>query len=147
MDQESWYASFVHPAEWMYAKFLNATSIYYRYEKDRLPIEWNDAGAPIRFIAPDFFLPDVRALREDGTRYEGRFVEITTLRRKYVTYKHRKLRLARMHHPQYEFLMVYRSDIYTICEELGLDYEMALLPDQLERYANEIQKRRENASN
>ena len=145
MDRGPWFAPHAHPAEWIYARLLDSVRIAYSYESEMLPITWNEDGEPTQFFSPDFFLPDVRAPRSDGTRYEGRFVEITTCRRKLVTKKHRKLRHARDLYPQYEFLIVYRQDIYDICEELGFAYEMALLPDQVERYQDEIAERRANA--
>lgn len=145
MDRGPWFAPYAHPAEWIYARLLDSVRIAYSYESETLAIVWGDNGEPLEFFSPDFFLPDVRAPRPDGTRYEGRFVEITTCRRKLVTKKHRKLRRARNLYPQYEFQIVYRQDIYDICEELGFAYEMALLPDQVERYRDEIEERRANA--
>ena len=137
-DKSAWYAPYVHPAEAIYAKVLSAALIDFAYEPTSFPVEWGKDGEPTRFFTPDFFLPDIRAARTDGTRYDGRYVEITTCRRKLVTRKHRKLRLAKRLYPQHEFFIVYRQDIYRACEEIGLDHEMALLPDQIRRYKDEL---------
>ena len=135
----AWFAPFAHPAEFMFARAMDLAGISYEYEQHEFPIEFDKEGNPTGFFTPDFFLPDIRGLRSDGKgRYEGRFVEITTMRRSLVTKKHRKMRRAQKRYPQYEFVLRYREDIYDICFELGADLEMALLPDQVERYREEM---------
>lgn len=144
-DVNAWYAPHAHPAEAIFAKVLKAADIVFEYEPVSIPVHWDENGEPDQWFTPDFYLPDVRTRRPGWKfwkRHRGRFVEITTCRRAHVTRKHKKLRLARELNPQFEFRILYRQDIYRACEEIGMDYKMALLPDQVERYADELEELR-----
>ena len=79
---------FAHDSERQFAKLLDFYDIAWEYEPREFAIEWDDAGEPIKFFRPDFYLPD-----------EDMYIEITTMNQKLVTKKNRKVRLLRELYP------------------------------------------------
>ena len=73
-------------------------------------MEFDDAGAPIGFFTPDFYLPE-----------EDLFIEITTMNQKLVTKKNRKVRLLGSHHPSVKCKIFYQRDFLHLLIKYGLE--------------------------
>lgn len=77
---------------------------YYRvdwhYEPRSFPIVWNDAGRPVEFFTPDFYLPEYDL-----------YIELTVAKPSRNTRKNRKLRLLREHHANINVKLFTRRDV------------------------------------
>ncbi len=91
--------AFAHPFEAAFARLLTAHRVRWSYEPTSFPIRWDDAHRPVAFVTPDFYLPDHRL-----------YVELTTVRQRLVTRKHRKIRLLRDLYPNIKIKILYRRD-------------------------------------
>lgn len=90
---------FAHPFETAFAQMLTDYRVRWSYEPTTFPIRWDDQRRPVEFITPDFYLPDHRL-----------YVELTTMRQRLVTRKHRKVRLLRALYPNVQIKVLYRRD-------------------------------------
>ncbi|MEJ7763138.1 MAG: phosphoribosyltransferase family protein [Thermomicrobiales bacterium] len=91
--------AFAHPFEAVFARLLTEYRVRWSYEPTTFPIRWDDQRRPVEFITPDFYLPDHRL-----------YVELTTMRQRLVTRKHRKIRLLRAIYPNIRVKVLYRRD-------------------------------------
>lgn len=137
MIRKAWYSPYVHPAEYIFAQYLLGAGITFEYEPDAFMLE---SGKVLR---PDFFLPDVRERRPDGSRYLGKYVEVTTAKHPTRRRKRRKIEAAQKKYPEYQFVLLFREDIYERAIQLGIDLEFAVLPEQRERLQIEFRQWRQ----
>ncbi len=118
---------FANPSEAAFAALLDAFAIEWRYEPHTLIIE-RRGELPLAAFAPDFYLP----------RF-SRYVELTTLRQRWVTVKHRKLRRARAACPWLRVTLLYRRDLAEILA--GPRPAEPLPPGSVDRAAAEVVSR------
>lgn len=90
---------FAHPFEAEFARLLDYYRTPWSYEPTTFALAWDDAGRPLEFCTPDFYLPEQRL-----------YVELTTVRQCLVTPKHRKVRLLRAQYPGVNIRLLYRRD-------------------------------------
>jgi len=107
---------FAHNSERQFALLLDFYEVPWSYEPDSFAIEYDESGEPLKFFAPDFYLPD-----------EDRYVEITTMNQKLVTKKNAKIRKLAIHHPEINCRILYLRDYLHLVIKYGLDE-----PEQLE---------------
>jgi len=92
-------AAFAHPFEVAFARLLTHYRVRWSYEPTTFPIRWDEDDRAVEFMTPDFYLPDHRL-----------YVELTTMRQRLVTRKHRKVRLLRALYPNIRIKILYRRD-------------------------------------
>ena len=102
---------FAHASEQAFAGLLDSYGIRWEYEPRMFVLERDDDGRTATGFTPDFYLPDF-----------DMYVELTTLRQRLVTRKHRKLRLLGEVHPDIRVKLLYRRDV----EWIGRKYGFAL---------------------
>lgn len=101
---------FAHESEHQFARLLDFYDIPWEFEPKEFAIEFDDAGVPIRFFRPDFYL-----LKEDL------FIEITTMNQKLVTKKNRKVRQLRQLYPEVRCKVFYQRDYLNLLVKYGLE--------------------------
>lgn len=101
---------FAHNSERQFALLLDFFDVPWEYEPHTFPIEFNEAGEPVKSFSPDFYLP-----------LEDRYVEVTTLNQKLVTKKNRKVRLLKKHHPEINCRILYQRDYLELVDKYGLE--------------------------
>lgn len=101
---------FAHNSERQFALLLDFYEVPWSYEPNSFAIEFDDEGEPVKFFAPDFYLPD-----------EDRYVEITTMNQKLVTKKNAKIRKLALHHPHINCRILYLRDYLHLVIKYGLD--------------------------
>ena len=102
---------FAHDSERAFADLLDSYGIRWEYEPRMFVLERDGEGRTSAGFTPDFYLPDF-----------DMYVELTTLRQRLVTRKHRKLRLLGEVHPDVRVKLLYRRDV----EWIGRKYGFAL---------------------
>ncbi len=102
---------FAHASERAFADLLDSYGVRWEYEPRMFVLERDAAGRTASGFTPDFYLPDFDV-----------YVELTTLRQRLVTRKHRKLRLLSQTHPGVRVKLLYRRDV----EWFGRKYGLAL---------------------
>lgn len=114
---------FGHPAEAEFARLLDFYHIRWEYEPVSFPIAW-DGERVSEMCTPDFYLPD-----------QDLYVELTAMKQRLVTRKHRKLRLLKEIYPHVRVTLLYRRDYQQLLARYG--YPMptidTLQPEQIER--------------
>ena len=100
---------FAHPSERVFADLLDSYGIRWEYEPRMFVLEQDSAGRTACGFTPDFYLPDFDT-----------YVELTTLRQRLVTRKHRKLRLLGESHPEVRVKLLHRRDVEWIGRKYGL---------------------------
>ena len=103
------HGQFANPSEKAFARLLNLYGFAWSYEPLEFPLEWNDAGVPVKSFRPDFYLPERRL-----------FIELTVLEQRLVTKKNQKVRKFRALYPEVELLVVYQRDFVALLEQHGL---------------------------
>ena len=98
---------FAHPAEAEFARLLDFYHIPWHYEPTSFPIAW-EGDRVSEMFTPDFFLPD-----------QDLYVELTTMKQRLVTRKHRKLRRLRALYPNIRVKLLYRRDYYELLARYG----------------------------
>ncbi|MFW6007335.1 MAG: cytidylate kinase family protein [Halanaerobiales bacterium] len=104
--------NFVHPSEKELADILNMHNIKWEYEPTEFPLEWDAEGNITMGFRPDFYLPE----------YDT-FIELTTMKRKYVTEKNKKKRLLEKKYPEVNIKIVYKKDFKSLIERFGVEPE------------------------
>ena len=102
-------ASFAHPSEAEFARFLDFYNISWEYEPVCFPLARDADGRVKECFTPDFFLPDFDL-----------FVELTTMKQRLVTKKNRKLRLMRKLYPEFRVKILYKRDYRKLLFKFGL---------------------------
>lgn len=100
---------FAHHSERAFADLLESYGIRWEYEPRMFVLERDSAGRTVCGFTPDFYLPDFDT-----------YVELTTLRQRLVTRKHRKLRLLGEVYPDVKVKLLHRRDVEWIGRKYGL---------------------------
>ena len=89
---------------------LDFYGLPWEFEPRSFAIEFDDAGNPIKFFTPDFYLP----------AYDLH-IEITTLKQKLVTKKNRKARRVMELYPEVQVKVLYQRDYLHLVVKYGLE--------------------------
>lgn len=101
---------FAHPSEKEFAKILDMHNIKWEYEPTEFPLEWDAEGNISMGFRPDFYL----------TEYDT-YIELTTMKRKYVTEKNKKVKLLKKTYPHINVKIVYKKDFHTLVEKFNFN--------------------------
>lgn len=99
---------FAHPFERAFAELLNFYGVQWCYEPTSFALTWTEDGLPREMFTPDFYLPEHRV-----------YIELTAMRQRLVTRKHRKIRRLRELYPQVDVKLLYRRDYERIARSFG----------------------------
>jgi hypoxanthine phosphoribosyltransferase len=99
---------FAHPFERAFAELLSFYGVQWCYEPTSFALTWSDDGLPREMFTPDFYLPEHRV-----------YIELTAMRQRLVTRKHRKIRRLRELYPQVDVKLLYRRDYERIARSFG----------------------------
>ena len=102
--------NFAHNSERQFALLLDFYGLPWDYEPRSFAIEHDEAGDPVKFFTPDFYLPD-----------EDLFIEITTMNQKLVTKKNRKVRRLLELHEEINCKILYQRDYLHLVIKYGLE--------------------------
>ena len=102
--------TFSHPSEEEFAHVLDFYGIEWRYEPTTFPLEWDEDGNVLEAFSPDFYLVQ-----------QDLYVELTTLRRRLMRLKHRKIRRLKELYPDVNIRLWNRSDFERFLERFGID--------------------------
>jgi len=102
--------NFAHASEKEFAKILDMHHINWEYEPTEFPLEWDAEGNVTMGIRPDFYLADYNT-----------YIELTTMKRKYVTEKNKKIRLLRENYPDIKVKIVYKKDFHKLIEKFDFN--------------------------
>jgi hypothetical protein len=100
--------TFAHASEAELARLFDFYRINWQYEPRMFPISFDDAGRPVEFFTPDFYLPEYDL-----------FIELTVQKPAHNTRKNRKLRLLRSHHPHVNVKLFTRRDVERVFSRLA----------------------------
>lgn len=115
--------AFVNPMEVEFARLLDFYHISWLYEPTSFALNWSGEQVTEMFT-PDFYLPD-----------QDLYVELTTMRQRLVTRKHRKIRRLRELYPTINVRLLYNRDYHQLLAAYGYGaVEIASLrEDEIER--------------
>ena len=100
-------AHFVHPMEEEFARLLDFYHISWLYEPTSFALNWS-GDQVIEMFTPDFYLPD-----------QDLYVELTNMRQRLVTRKHRKIRRLRELYPHVNVRLLYNRDYHQLIAAYG----------------------------
>jgi hypothetical protein len=96
----------------------------WEYEPREFAIGFDEAGSPVKFFRPDFYLTG-----------DDLYIEITTMSQKLVTKKNKKVRLLGEFHPEIQCKVFYQRDYLNLLVKYGLaeppDQDMPPVPTRL----------------
>lgn len=98
---------FVHPMEEEFARLLDFYHIPWLYEPTSFALNWS-GDQVIEMFTPDFYLPD-----------QDLYVELTNMRQRLVTRKHRKIRRLRELYPNVNVRLLYNRDYHQLIAAYG----------------------------
>lgn len=101
---------FVHKSEKDFAEILNMYNIKWKYEPTEFPLEWDAEGNIVLGFKPDFYLPDFDT-----------YIELTTMKQKYVTEKNKKVKLLKELYPDISVNIVYKKDYHKLLRRFGIN--------------------------
>jgi len=107
---------FVHPSEAQFARLLDFYQIRWEYEPKTFVLQQDPEGKVLEAFSPDFYLPD-----------QDLYIELTTMKQRLITKKHRKLRRLKELHPNINIKLLNRSDFQQMVHKYGLDEEDVFL--------------------
>ncbi|MFN8513398.1 MAG: hypoxanthine phosphoribosyltransferase [Chloroflexia bacterium] len=99
--------AFVHPMEEEFARLLDFYHIPWLYEPTSFALNWSGEQV-IEMFTPDFYLPD-----------QDLYVELTNMRQRLVTRKHRKIRRLRELYPHVNIRLLYNRDYHQLLAAYG----------------------------
>jgi len=102
--------NFAHASEKEFAKILDMHHIKWDYEPTEFPLEWDAEGNITMAFRPDFYL----------TEYDT-YIELTTMKRKYVTEKNKKVRKIQKLYPHINIKIVYKKDFHKLVDKFELN--------------------------
>jgi hypothetical protein len=91
---------FAHAAERECARLLDFYGIRWEYEPHTFTLAEDEDGRTREAFTPDFYLTDLDC-----------YLEVTTMRQRHVTRKHRKLKRLRERHPEVRVQLFSRRDV------------------------------------
>src|SRR5215212_11039482 len=98
---------FAHPSEREFARILDFYRVTWQYEPRSFVLDERD-GRVVEMFTPDFYLPDLDL-----------YVELTTMRQRLVTRKHRKIRRLRELYPGINVRLLYGRDYLQLLAAYG----------------------------
>lgn len=101
---------FVHESEKDFAEILDMHNIKWEYEPSEFPLEWDAEGNIILGFRPDFYL----------TEFDT-YIELTTMKQKYVTEKNKKIKLLQELYPDISVNIVYKDDYHKLLKRFGIN--------------------------
>ena len=127
---------FAHPSEEEFAGILDFYGVTWEYEPRTFPLQEKEGRLALAFT-PDFYLPDLDL-----------YIELTTLKQKLVTEKHRKVRLLQERYPEVRIKLLHRSDYLSLLAKYGFGpfsevevagiHEVLISAAELERRVREL---------
>lgn len=127
---------FAHGSEEEFARILDFYGVAWRYEPRSFPLREED-GRVVEAFTPDFYLPDLDV-----------YIELTTLKQRLVTEKHRKLRRFQERYPDVQVKLLHRSDYLSLLAKYGFGpfsevevagiHEVLVSSSELERRVSEL---------
>ena len=127
---------FAHSSEEEFARILDFYGVVWEYEPRSFPLREED-GRVLEAFTPDFYLPDLDL-----------YIELTTLKQRLVTEKHRKLRRFQERYPEIQVKLLHRSDYLSILAKYGFGpfsevevagiHEVLISASELERRVGEL---------
>jgi len=118
---------FAHPFERAFSELLSFYGVRWSYEPTSFTLSWTEDGAPREMFTPDFYLPDQRL-----------YIELTAMRQRLVTRKHRKLRRMRSLYPGVAVKLLYRRDYQRIARSCRPVAPATAVPGATLQTAHEI---------
>jgi len=104
--------NFAHPSEKKFSDILNMHNIKWKYEPTEFPLKWDAEGNITMSFRPDFFLPEFDT-----------YIELTTMKQKYVTEKNNKVKLLKKTYPDINVKIVYNKDFQKLIERFDKNNE------------------------
>ncbi|MCF8009323.1 MAG: cytidylate kinase family protein [Halanaerobiales bacterium] len=101
---------FVHESEKDFSEILDMHNIKWEYEPSEFPLEYDAEGNVILGFRPDFYLPEFET-----------YIELTTMKQKYVTEKNKKVKLLKELYPDISINVVYKKDYKKLLERFGIN--------------------------
>jgi len=101
---------FVHESERDFAEILDMYNIEWEYEPSEFPLEWDAEGNIVLGFRPDFYLPEFDT-----------YIELTTMKQKYVTEKNKKVKLLQELYPDVNVNIVYKKDYHKLLKRFGVN--------------------------
>ncbi len=101
---------FVHDSEKDFAEILDMYNIKWEYEPSEFPLEWDAEGNISMGFRPDFYLPEFDT-----------YIEITTMKQKYVTEKNKKVKMLQKLYPNININIVYKKDYHKLLNRFGIN--------------------------
>ncbi len=108
--------TFAHPSEREFARILDFYQVPWEYEPRTFALQWDDEGNVLEAFSPDFYLPG-----------QDLYIELTTMKQRLITTKHRKLRRLRKLYPEINIKLLNRSDFKQMMLKYGLDEQETLI--------------------
>ncbi len=106
--QESRSVAFAHPSEEEFARLLDFYEIEWVYEPRSFLLR-QDGEKTVEMFTPDFYLPALDL-----------YIELTTLKQKLVTRKHRKIKRLKELYPDVKITLLHRDDLERLLARYGL---------------------------
>ncbi len=101
--------AFAHPAEEQFARLLDFYGIPWQYEPHTFELDHHEDGALKQAFAPDFYLP-----------LSDTYVELTTMGRRQMSRKHRKIRKLKAQYPEVRLRLFGRKHLEQLWARFGL---------------------------
>ena len=127
---------FAHTSEEEFARILDFYGVAWEYEPHSFPLREED-GRIVEAFTPDFYLPHLDF-----------YIELTTLRQRLVTEKHRKVRRFQERYPDRQIKLLHRSDYLSLLAKYGFGpfselevegiHEVLISASELERRVGEL---------
>ena len=127
---------FAHESEEEFARILDFYGVAWQYEPRTFTLREED-GRVLEAFRPDFYLPELDL-----------YIELTTLRQRLVTDKHRKLRRLQQLYPDVQVKLLHRADYLSLLAKYGFGplsevevegiHEVLISASQIERRVGEL---------
>lgn len=100
---------FAHPSEREFSRILDFYEVEWQYEPHSFALEKDTEGNVVEAFSPDFYLP----------QYDL-YIELTTLRQKLISKKHRKIQRLRELYPEVNIKLINRRAFGELLVKYGL---------------------------
>ncbi len=98
---------FAHSSEEEFVRILDFYGVAWQYEPRSFTLR-EENGRILEAFTPDFYLPELDI-----------YIELTTLKQRLVTEKHRKLRRFQERYPEIQIRLLHRSDYLSLLAKYG----------------------------
>jgi hypothetical protein len=103
---------FANRGEEEFARLFDYYNLRWEYEPHSFAVEWDADGKPTKYFTPDFYLPDYDL-----------YVEVTTMKQRLITKKHRKIRLLKHYYPHVNVKLLNLNDFKQLMLKYGVTGE------------------------